>query len=179
MGTRLHWHTAAWSLLVGALMALSGVQANEGELGSMSTGNIYLVLEVTRGTSAGFLQTNLDEGEAGYRVDMSYRMLESLRQGGSTTIPLCIVSSTGVAFDIEPLEYRGPTTARPSRFESVIPVEVIIGNNTGQPDHKYKAVPDACNDSSAIPITLRMTREVAGQDTGRIMGKISLLIKTE
>lgn len=160
-------------------MTLQGAENNDGELGKVSVGNVSLVLEVTEGSSEGFLRTSLDDPDADFQQEMSTSAIESLQQESLTIIPMCIYSSEGGSFAIEPFEYEGlRSNSVQSEFGAAVPVEIAIGD-LGRPDTRFRSVREGCDESAAIPITLRTARQMSGREIGRLNGSFNLLIQTE
>ena len=147
--------------------------------GKTSDGEINLKLEVTDNVSAGFLKTTLDQTNSELRNQLSTRLSQVFRDGTSTTLPFCVLSSGGGFFEVTSFDVAGEDNNRLlSQFGGSLPIDISIGDDDSTAA-KYRAVRNNCSTETAIPLTIHLQGKLSGKEIGRIYGRFNLLVKSE
>lgn len=163
-------------------LAASSAEDNQGFQGATSSGYIQLSLQINENISAGVIHTNLDgmDGqESEFKTMLSTELVQVLQDESNTTIPFCVLSSGGGYFEVTSYEIPGEAeNTINSEFGASVPVSIQFGDEA-QDSVKYRSLEDECTQSEAIPVTIRLNRQLSGEEIGRIYGRLNVLVKSE
>ncbi len=155
-------------------LTLLAQEQNNGELGLNTRGHVNMTLLKPTGALAG-LATALNNRGSGNRSFVATQVLQELVSQKSALIPFCIISEDESSFAVSSLNV---TNQLENEFGEKVSFDIAFGSS-GETSAKYKSSRGNCDNSSTIPLAINLEQPISGQSTGRIRGKINLIVKAE